>query len=271
MKVVQTATSTIAVDLYTTGPATAGAAGAGACQTDGAGEPIFCFVFTALLSPNRLILTPTAGPAPVNADVNARTSAGDAACNFVCLGLTLADVAPGTYYFVLWGGGGSGTDLEVRTAAGSAVANAGSGLLAADPEFNNGHPDIQVQQGMAPATVGAKLVQDASIGFSAPARLYGIFFDFDFLKFVCVAVCVFPMDFVSPLGVSTSQVSWSGPGGAGGNGKFNFYLGTAAGDYTFRVDQKVDAYGPCTGAIVVIACVLEDFAFINAGSVSVPA
>jgi hypothetical protein len=270
VKATTTSAGTIAVDLYTTGPATAGDVGAGACQTDNAGNPVFCFVFTSLLSPNRLILTPTAGPAPESATVRARTTETDAACQFLCLGLTLADQPPGDYYFVLWGGGGSATSLEVRANSGSAVANLGTAMYAGDVDFTNGHPDIQVQQGAAPAVVGAKLVQDASVSYSAPARLYGLFFDFDFLKFVCVGVCVFPVGLVSPLGVSTSQVSWSGPGGAGGNGKFNFYLGAPGGDYTFRIDQKVDAYGPCVGAVVIV-CVLEDFTFINAGSVAVPA
>lgn len=289
VKLTTTSTGDIALEMNVNGPQAASVFSAGIAVTDAAGVASFAFVFTGVTSPDRNFGLPvmTSGPVPAGLDIRITTpqnkgQAGtDAACNFLCVGVTDTGKAAGSYHYVLWGGGGSSVHFEAKASSGSAVVSRGSAGVAGDYEIRNGDTNMQYQSG----GVGAKVMKGAFVPFSAGQRVYGLWQTIDF-KFACAAVCFLPVQSLNGgasllcnialgQGCGTAVISYSGPSAGHGSTTY-FLLNAPAGDYRFTVDQKVDAYetlaqpigcfGVCVGAIL-----LENYDIFSMASVTVPA
>lgn len=284
IKITLPSASDLVVEVNLKGPQTDSTATAGAASTDAAGNPSFMFIFSGVSSPDRSIGLPVqSGVAPQGLHVrltspqNRGQPGTDEACTFLCLALETDGAAAGTYYYVVWLAGGSSGDVNVKANAGSATFNVGKAASAGDADFTNGNPDIQFQQN----GVGAKVIKGASVPFHAGTSTYGVYYDLN-LKIVCAYYCLLPVETVnSACGLagtscSTATVSMDGPGGHQSGSTFYTMFKSGAGDYTFNIDSKVDAYNAgispfacfvvCAGALL-----LEDYSILSVASVDVPA
>lgn len=270
-----------AIDLYGSGPASAQSISAAAFVFDANRNLVFGFAFTGHTSPDRLILSPVgeAGnpsllPEWLDLTVETGDASADAACTFACVGISGPGAPAGTYYYLLWLSGVSGNAFEIRANSPGAVSvNAGAAYSIGDAEIHGGDLNVQVQeQGM-----GVKAMSNAGTTVAVNDRLWGFWGNSDF-KLACqfvVGACVWRSAVTYTcydLGANcdTTQVSHSGPSGSGTG--FAAFLGTAAGDYTFTVDHKVDAYGPnvydpATGTWLLLA---EDYTYLTAADNELP-
>jgi hypothetical protein len=279
VKLTTTSESDLVVEANVVGPATSSVVSAGMALVDAQGNPTFAFVFSSVSSPDRDIGLPIeSGSLPPGMHLvyglKGTMSDGNAdeACTFLCAAIESDGQAAGTYYFVAWIGGGSGGDVNVKANGGSVSVNTGVARTAGDSDITNGQTNIQYQSG----GVGVKIIQGASIPFSAPGATFGLWQDLN-LKIVCAAVvCLLPVQNLAELtGVGTSKISYTGPQ-SGTGAQTYFLLNAPSGDYTFNVDQKVDVYSAGQQPFIcAVGCfgglILEDFSIFSMASVSLPA
>lgn len=203
---------------------------------------------------------------------------------------TATDTGPGSLYRTLWVGEVDRTLLEVEadTAVGDVETVAGAAHVKGDPEIQEGQPNVQVQDSRYGATVGVKVMQDASIEVPAEHKLWGFWGLSDF-KMACqfqAGACAWvgtAYGLCSYIGVNCSpaSVSWDGPGDGDGlrshvmrdGGRSHVLEGTAPGLHTFTVDHKVDLYGPRVydGDSGTLLYVGEHHSYLTVADVSLPA
>lgn len=176
---------------------------------------------------------------------------GSHGCPYACLSLRGHDVPAGVYYYLLYVAGVPSHSFAVRAAGGSVVVNAGPAYNLGDADMEGG---VNVQsQGPPPAgpqdsTVAAKAIAGAGASIQVDHALFGFFESHDFDFFCAAGACTHrpsspPECTALGLSCDTTGLSWAGPNGAGGAGPV-YFEGAPAGDYTFTVDRKLEAYGP---------------------------
>lgn len=251
-----------AIDLIGFGPATAQSVSVAAFFFDANKNLVFGFAFTGHGSPDRMVLEPIGMTGSVDLipewlDVHAGAvsdAATDAPCPYACMGLTGRGAPAGTYYYLLFVAGVSENAMEIRsTGVTVATVNQGAAWSYTDADMTGGDVNVQAQQSLpAGGAAGVKAIQGAGAAIQVEDALYGFWGTSDF-KLACqfaVGACVWRSMVTDTcyygLGVSctTTSTSWSGPNGAGGSEPFAAFLGAAAGDYAFTIDQKVELYGP---------------------------
>ncbi|MHB8604698.1 MAG: hypothetical protein ACYDCK_05530 [Thermoplasmatota archaeon] len=211
----------------------------------------------------------------------------DSACLSMCIGLTMNNLAAGTYKVVGFIAGLSGPDsVEIHANADTAAPfQFGPAFAASDPDFAGGVANIQIQDSSYPTggPVGVKAIQGASVGVSAPAPLTGVFYDVDF-KVGCAfeliaAVPVPTFGDVNGLciGSPSSQglLTYTGPNGSPAPNTFYTLDGLPAGAYAFSIEAKADAYSPqfvydcdpATGSVCYIAYPGEDVTLLAGAAI----
>jgi hypothetical protein len=158
--------------------------------------------------------------------------------------------------------------------------NTGPAYALGSPELQGGSPNLQAQQTVAGSGIGAKVIRDASFAVTAQHRLYGVWYAQE-LKIVCAAVCINKANVDGPLTqgcalglpvCGNGKISWTGPDGGGQNRLFYPFQGAAAGDYRFRVDLMVDAYGTrAVGLGLALVLPGEYATLLTLADVAVPA
>lgn len=305
IEVDQATAGDIVIDVHGDTPQTSSQASAGAVFFDGEGNPTFMFALTSHGSPDRTQITPnplgddpqptivTRGDRealPYDLEIEPETDATSSSCPYLCVGLTTEDAEPGKHHFVAWIGGLSSTELFVRsTGEATATANQGEAYALGDPELDGGTVNVQVQRTHQGETLGIKAMKDVPFETTVDGELYG-FWGSTGIKATCpatavlpVPVCVSPgselancsylMSFYLPgTSCETASLSWEGPGGGQSGGTLYSFEGASAGEYTFSVDRKLDAYGPLvgeptTGTIVFLT---EEFSYLTIADVAVP-
>jgi len=229
----------------------------------------FALALSVHASPDRTITTPFPDeaederrqvfergelPDSVEADIGLPT--GDDECPLICLTINSFDREPGSHYYVVWVGGTSDAHLTARSEdGGNVVTNRGDAMSLGDPALDNG-VRYQVQRTLktpiGPQPVGAKAMKDATADFDVENELYGAWGKSDFKKVCrfglgpsgCVQVSNNRVCRARDLNCFPSKISYDGPDGGGEGESIYGLFGEPPGEYTFRVDHKVDPYGP---------------------------
>lgn len=280
------------VSIITAEPRRSSVASAAIIITDAAGN--FVAGATAILpvSNDRLIVTP-AGPAdgsglPDGFEIEFLSEPSpDSPDGFITgAAATWRNGEPGVYHMVLWAAGGTDGVFELRAEEGVTLTwNVGAAHSLGTAEITNGAPNVQVQERLPfGLKVGAKVIRDASVDVSTTSRVYGFWGTTD-VKGGCVllaGLCVvkqdadFAANIVCGLVVGEacagSRISWDGPGGGGSGATSYSIFNREPGDYRFRIDAMLDAYGPrvfnSAAGLYVVAD--ESYAYLSAADVAVP-
>lgn len=229
----------------------------------------FALALSVHASPDRTIMTPfpseaederkqviQQGELPDSVELDLGLPSGDEECPLICMTIDSFDQAAKSHYYIVWVGGSSGADLTVKSEdGGNAVTKQGDALSLGDPALRNG-VSYQVQRTFAtpigPQPVGFKVMKNATADFPVDDELWGAWGVSDFKKACyfgpgpspCLNVANNRVCQQRGMNCYPSAISYDGPNG-GDSGESIFGLwGEPAGDYTFRVDHKVDPYGP---------------------------
>lgn len=257
----------IQVNLNGTGPPTSSEVSVGLVIFEGR-ELRFFLALSVHSSPDRTITEPfpeqleeekqqviQQGELPDSIEADIGLPTGDEDCPLICMTVNSFDQAPGSHYYIVWVGGTSGAHLTVRSEGGSnAVTTQGDALSLGDTELRNG-VSYQIQRTLktpiGPQPVGLKVMKDATTTFEADEELYGAWGKSDFKK-VCHFGAVNPCLRISnnricqarDINCYPSKISYDGPKGGGEDESIYLLYQEPPGTYTFRVDHKIDAYGP---------------------------
>lgn len=291
------------------GPAQSATISAGVTVHDENKNDVFTFALTAHGSPDRTIVSP-APEAPAQSgtwDDGAWTTEaiGDASvledvditidvfeqpvgsdlqtqAQPVIRVATTSSDASGDVYRTAWVGDVAQTTLEVESDAGIASVDtvAGTAYVKGDADIEEGTPNVQLQTSELPATVGAKVMNDATVEVDAEHGLSGFWGLSDF-KLACqyqVGACLWASQVYAECSAalgedcSPGQISWDGPDSAGeGSGLYSLD-GTSPGAHTFTVDHKVDIYGPSEydEGSGTYASLGEHFSYLTVADVTLP-
>jgi hypothetical protein len=257
----------------------------------------FALALSVHASPDRTITTPfpseaederrqavQMGELPDSVELDLGLPSGDEECPLICLTLDSFDQAAKSHYYIVWVAGTDGAELSVKSEdGGNAVTKQGDSLGLGDPALQNG-VSYQVQRTFAtplgPQPLGFKVMKDARADFAVDEELWGAWGVSDFKKACsfgpgpspCLNVANNRVCQVRDMNCYPSKISYDGPdGGETGESVYGLW-GESPGDYTFRVDHKVDPYGPehydeTSGTWVDMG---ENYSWLSVADVSLP-